>query len=138
LQVIKYMTYQYKNLNYIINFYFLIYHWNVLIFPVIFDIVMLLLEILLFDMIYLLFDIAMFVSLILHFLIELLLLYLFILLFNLSVIRFIYINYLFLNAVRLYALVHYGIRLEHLLISFIIIIHVHFKYLLFMISLDLI
>jgi hypothetical protein len=100
---------------------------------------MLSLEILLFDMIYLLFDIAMFlfVSLILHFLIELSLLCLFILLFGLLVVEFICIGYLFLNAVRLCVLVHYGIRLGHLLISFKVIIHVRFKYLMFRISLGL-
>ena len=101
------------------------------------SIFMLSLVILLFDMICLLFVMFLFVSLILHFLIGLLLLSLFILLFGLLVVVFICISYLFLNVVMLYELIHYGIMLGHLLISFKVIIHGRFGYLWFTIFLDL-
>ena len=103
---------------------------------------MLLQGILLFDRIYLLFNtfIALielqFVSLKLHFQVKLLLLCLFIPLFSLLIAKSICSSCLFLNAVRLSALVHFCIRLMHLLISFKVIIHDHFKYSMFGIFLD--
>ena len=78
-----------------------------------------------------------FARLTLHFLVGLSLLCLFILWFSLLIAKFICISCLFLNAVRCCELVHYDIRLERLLISFEVIIHARFIYLMFKKFLDL-